>query len=69
MVRVDDEVVFDEPYTDPATTSSYTVHGASSTFNGQWQDTKSPLILLSRTEYIPKGPTDSPTEGVALWID
>ncbi len=69
VVRVDDMVVFDEPFTDPAKRSSYTTHGASSTFQGQWQDPTTPLILLSRTEYIPNGPTDSPTEGVALWID
>lgn len=68
-VRVDEEVVFDQPYQATSNPSSYTIVGQGTSFQGQWQDVAQPLVLLSRTEYNPQGPVEAPTLGVALWID
>ncbi len=67
-VRVEDQVIFDEPYTDPAKRSSYSVVNAGTSFRDQWKPIDKPLVLLSRTEFKP-GTDDNPAEGVSLWIE
>lgn len=68
-VRLDDQLVFDHPYQDPAKSSSYSVNGAGANFGSQWKSVGEPLILLSRSEYVPLRPADAPAEGISLWIE